>query len=214
MPSLLSGARGLWSRYDGFLKQHPVVGNACSSGSIVALGDYIAQYMERQKLVPQTAPGDDTDHSDRPIHSYRSDHYEWRRTIVMSSFIMLCTPMWLQIYKLGDRVIKGDPSVSRAMRQGLFTWCIGSAVNPLAIGYITLTSAYWIHGVRSYEGLERSVMERLQHNYFTHIGTALCFWSTQWPILFYYLPKHLRMFYASWLSMMWNGIVSYIQHRD
>jgi hypothetical protein len=210
----------VWARYSKLLQTRPHATNALTSATIVSMGDYIAQYTERERAKRQALDGAAMDadtlqrQQSRPIASYRSDHYEPKRTAIFATFVLFATPAWVQVYKLGDRLITGSRSLKHAYMQGFFNWCIGQSVNPLFIFYVTSASAYWVHGLRDPGLIWETYVERMQRNFLTQAAVSLCFWGSQWPILFYYLPPHLRIFYTSWLQIGWNGVVSYIIHRD
>ena len=216
---------------EGQLKVRPVAFNMASAGSITCLGDIIAQNFElRGYTAPLPAtPGTSgasgaaaveagapppSSSASSALPSYRSAQYEWRRTILIGSFIAATTPLWLMVYKVGDRLCQGNRSILRACGQGLFTWSAGTAFSPIFVTYMTVSSAVVIHKVRDAPLLVACVEERLRKNYFTHAAAALCFWSVHWIPLFYLLPPHFRILYASTLQVFWNTIVSFIQHRN
>ena len=213
-------ARGAWQRLNVLLKERPVATNAITSGCIVAFGDFLAQKSEQARQRAADAAGETADEETlkrraaRPIANYRSDTYDVRRGLVFASFTLLVTPAWIQIYKVGDRYIGGSKSIARAIGQGFFTWCVATASNPFFIFYVTAGTSVAIHGLRTWDAVWQTYVERMQRNFMTHVTASLAFWGSQWVLLFYYLPPHLRILYASSLQIVWNGVVSYIQHRD
>lgn len=152
--------------------------------------------------------------STRAIASYRSHEYNWKRTAILVSIVVAATPVWLRVYKFGDKLFAGHKSPLHACRQGLFTWAFAAAMNPFFVTYITASQGYFIHGLRDPKELFGCVKERLERNYLLHVTAALGFWGVNWVPLFYLVPAHFRLLYAACLQIVWNGVVSYVQHRD
>ena len=43
---------------------------------------------------------------------------------------------------------------------------------------------------------------------------SIAFWSIQWIPMFYVIPLHFRLVYASSLQIVWSGVASYVLHRE
>jgi hypothetical protein len=209
----------LLSKYTWLLKNKPYVTNATSSFIIANTGDVVSQTLYRRWMnVPIPV---DVLASESPFVVRSHDDLwavDFRRSVIFASFgVLFGTPFWLLAYRRIEAMIP-RVTIATAIQKGMMTWVIANATTPLFISYLSAMDSILIHGKRSsselLEHLGNELPKKLTRDIPTLMQYSIAFWSIQWIPMFYVIPLHFRLVYASSLQIVWSGVASYVLHRE
>jgi hypothetical protein len=216
--------------YLGNLVKKPFLTNSITSGTIAIFGDGLCQaYQKRQdELESRRRDGVSGLSSSSSLNQTESGtmrrpgpfefgYVDVRRSFIMWSFaVFIGTPFWVLVYRNIDKWFPRKTKIE-AVKKGLTTWSIASSTAPFFFTYATIMSNLLLHEER------RATFTAWDHLAFAAnkvrtelpktVCMSLCFWCPHWIPLFYLLPPHFRVLYASCVNIGWQALLSFIQHR-
>lgn len=214
--------------YTEQLKRHPFLANGLTSGVISGTADICAQvyryrYVEHAKheaLVAAAAAEGKTvvpvmkSRANEPIsESLRAVNLN-RSAILTSYSLLIGVPFWLNVYKVADWLWGGRKlTIPLAMAKGFTTWWFGFLSTPLFFTYNTTMEAILLDGDTNIVAALSESVAKMRRELLTVCTYGLGFWSVHWIPMFYLLPPHYRLLYASNVTLVWSSIMSYILHK-
>lgn len=164
-----------------------MVKDAVTCGSVLSLGDCLAQKMEQKFL----AAGERT-------------RYDYERTGSMFIIGVTLGPLQHHFYKNLDKFYPGN-GIKVVMKKISADQFIQS---PLYYAGFIIGG-----GLLERESLHECV-EELKDKFVTIYMADLCVWPAAQFVNFYYLPPRFRVLYVSSLSLFWSIFLSCVKHMD
>jgi len=175
----------LWKGYLRYLESNPILTKAITSGTLVGIGDSISQIIEKRSNPQQ--------------------QYEINRTLRMSllgfSFFGTSLHFW---YKLLEHYIPGKSFSSICNKVVL-----DQTVYTMTFLFIFFTSIGFMEG-KSWEQIrnkqEKVYWQTLKYNWYIWIPANI--------INYGFVPISLRVLFVSSVALVWNTMLSKIQHKN
>eukprot|EP00758_Cryptobia_borreli_P019493 Tbor_TRINITY_DN8560_c0_g1::TRINITY_DN8560_c0_g1_i1::g.18090::m.18090/K13348/MPV17; protein Mpv17 len=210
--------RAFFAWYNLKLKTHALITNMCTSATIAGCGDLSAQTILRNYTIgdPAACPRITTQaERDHPLVFERetTGKVDLRRTMIIMMFSFLVgTPMWSFMYGRLDKVFP-KRSIAVALKKGVCTWGFGFITSTLLIVYIKAMTSLILENqttTKAIQIIKAEVGAKMMSDMPLLQGYGLMYWSLHWIPLFYLLPHHIRLVYASLCQVGWSTIASWI----
>jgi len=137
-----------------------------------------------------------------------------RRAAIQWSFsTFVGTPFFVNVYHRLDKLMP-TKSITNAIKKGFATWFVANLTAPFFFTYATTASNLVLYNKtlslqEHWSAAKNKVMNEMPRT----AVLSLMFWSPNWIPLFYLMPQHLRILYASCINVVWQAIMSSIQHN-
>jgi len=166
--------------------KHLLVTNTIVSGSLMGLGDYAQQSLERWTG-----------------NRAKNDH-DWKRTGRMTTVGLIAGPFVHGWYKFLDSALKGT-SKSIIVKKVLADQLVAAP---------SLLAGFFL-GMGMLEGKSLALCVNELKEKFLFVFMIDCtFWPPLQVINFCFLPPHLRVLYVSSMVFFWDTFLSYAKHKD
>lgn len=215
---------GIVAIHRRFLAEHPYKTNAATSGLLMGLGDRVAQYVEKLRILEEinsynnndNCNNNNPDEKNKPTPTkprLRTPYESYARTSILTVWAgCVSSPWWTWWYTWLHQKYPGK----------IFMWVLVTATIPApfwncaffvfstAAEHAALSSSPW---EQRFECLHR-IQTKLDHQFLPTVVRSAQLWIPVNILNFYFVPLEFRMFAGSSVAFAWNVYLSLAQMKD
>jgi len=175
----------IWRGYTRCLDTNPLITKSITSGTLVALGDTISQYIA--------------------INKDSTKQFDPMRTLKMSSLgFIYYGPSLHYWYKILERFVPGT-SIAKVTAKTFLDQTIYAS----SLIFVFFTATGFMDG-HSWD----KIQEKQKEDFLPTLKANWSLWIPANIINFAFVPVPLRVLYISSVALIWNTILSGIIHKD
>lgn len=201
--------------YLSMLSKYPILTKSCSSFTIMASGDSLAQLIESHQDKQRSLENERENHPEKTV--FQPKAYDPLRSFRMGSVGFIFLSPFLHSYFRGLDVLfspqgKTYQTICRYITRSAALTKTQEALSKLVIdsavgGPVIIASVFVVSSL--FEGCDaQEISRRLENNYPIALKSNYYFWPAANFLIFRFVPEPLRVLYSNIAALGWNIFLS------